>query len=98
MKNNQQILIGDCRQKLKEIKKETSKPIVVYPNAGETFNAKTKQWSYDEDEDGCDSSMVSNITEYYDAGATIIGGCCRIRPETIGKVRQILDNHVASKK
>lgn len=27
---------------IKEIKKETNKPIVVYPNAGETFNAKTK--------------------------------------------------------
>lgn len=72
---------------IKEIKKETKKPIVVYPNGGETWNTKTKVWELEKDQGGCDTSLVNNFLNYYKAGAQIIGGCCRVRPSTIGKIR-----------
>ena len=44
MKNNQQILIGDCRQKLKEIKKETVSLAVTSP----PYNINKKYGKYND--------------------------------------------------
>ena len=38
---------------IEEIKKETKKPIVVYPNGGDTWNAQTKVWEVEKDKNGC---------------------------------------------
>jgi homocysteine S-methyltransferase len=84
-------------QIIKEIKKETNKPIVVYPNAGETYDQESKSWTVDKNKSGVDASLVKNALSYYKAGARIIGGCCRIRPDTIKKVRQTLDRELGSK-
>lgn len=55
------------------------KKIVVYPNSGEIYNAKTKTWQTTETAD----HLVATAKNWLDQGADIIGGCCRIGPEQI---------------
>lgn len=65
----------------------TSKPIVVYPNAGEGWDATTKIWA---PVDSDSPTLVGSCHEWADLGARLIGGCCRTTPKDIRKVRQAL--------
>jgi len=65
-----------------EIKKMTNKPIIVYPNSGEHFSATTKTWH---GESSCDEFGVQS-KQWYENGATAIGGCCRTTP---GHIREL---------
>ncbi|MGW2209842.1 homocysteine S-methyltransferase [Streptomyces sp. NPDC001781] len=58
----------------------TGKPVVVYPNSGETWNARTRAW---------DDSPT--LTPAFPAtGARLVGGCCRVGPETITAIARAL--------
>jgi len=65
-----------------EIYKNSKKPIVVYPNSGEEYDADTKSWH------GHSSSGAYGCSakEWYDKGARLIGGCCRTNPEDIRSI------------
>jgi homocysteine S-methyltransferase len=63
----------------------TSKPIVVYPNSGERWNATTRSW------DGMPARFSERVSSWLDAGASWIGGCCRTTPSDIRAVRSIVD-------
>ncbi|MFE0136090.1 homocysteine S-methyltransferase [Streptomyces sp. NPDC059037] len=63
----------------------TGKPVVVYPNSGETWDAATKTWQ------GPQRFSAGRVTGWRDAGARLIGGCCRVGPETIAEVAGELD-------
>ena len=66
----------------------TEKPVVVYPNSGETYDAQRKCWTGIADPgDFADAGLG-----WFDAGARLLGGCCRTRPETIRRLRQTLTN------
>lgn len=65
----------------------TSKPIVVYPNAGEGWDAMAKRWA---PADHDSPTLVGSCVEWVDLGARLIGGCCRTTPDDIRQVRQIL--------
>ena len=59
-----------------------NKKILVYPNSGEIYNARSKTWS-----GISDPSKFSEISLQWIAnGADIIGGCCRIGPEHIKRL------------
>ncbi len=67
---------------ISELRAGTRKPLLVYPNSGEGWNADTRSWM-----------GTSEPTEYgelarrwFEAGAQIVGGCCRTRPEHIKAV------------
>lgn len=64
---------------IREAKKTTRKPILVYPNSGETYDAAKNDWH------GMPVlvSFGEQAREWYDAGARLIGGCCRTTPEDI---------------
>ncbi|TPE66863.1 homocysteine S-methyltransferase [Halalkalibacterium halodurans] len=64
---------------IKEIKNKTSKPIIVYPNSGEEYDASSKQWN----EITSNQQFTTSTQRWYEAGARIIGGCCRTTPEDI---------------
>ncbi|KAJ6769007.1 HOMOCYSTEINE S-METHYLTRANSFERASE 2-LIKE ISOFORM X1 [Salix koriyanagi] len=64
------------------IQKATSKPIVIYPNSGETYNAGLKQWTKSSGV-VVDEDFVSYIGKWREAGASLFGGCCRTTPNTI---------------
>jgi homocysteine S-methyltransferase len=64
---------------IREAKKSTTKPIVVYPNSGETYDAANDEWNGD----AVVESFGEQAREWYTAGARLIGGCCRTTPEDI---------------
>lgn len=73
---------------IKEIKKVTEKPIVVYPNSGEEYDAKEKLWHGNA---SC-CSYAEYAKEWILEGAKLIGGCCRTTPkdiEAVAKLRKI---------
>jgi homocysteine S-methyltransferase len=65
-------LIGEAR-------KATSKPILVYPNSGETYDAANNHW----DGHPVYESFGEEAKDWFQAGARLIGGCCRTTPEDI---------------
>lgn len=67
---------------IRAIKANTSKPIIVYPNSGEAYDPSTNAWH---GETSCDSFGLQS-KDWYEAGARLIGGCCRTTP---GHIREI---------
>lgn len=66
------------------------KDIVVYPNLGGRWDAEHRHWG-----DGVpDAEFVELSTRWYDAGARLIGGCCRVAPNLVEAVGRRLDAHV----
>ncbi|WP_144489276.1 homocysteine S-methyltransferase [Bacillus thuringiensis] len=61
---------------IQELRANTKKPIIVYPNSGETYNPETKTWH---DYEQCNALDIQS-EEWYQAGARLIGGCCRTTP------------------
>jgi homocysteine S-methyltransferase len=74
---------------IREARKGTQKPILVYPNSGEMWDAQTNSW-YGETHS---ETYGAQAKEWYEAGARIIGGCCRTTPEHIQSVREVLKNN-----
>ncbi|KAL6614412.1 hypothetical protein ACP70R_036682 [Stipagrostis hirtigluma subsp. patula] len=70
------------------IKKVTSKPVVVYPNSGETYIAETKEWVASSG--ASETDFVSYVGEWRRAGAELIGGCCRTSPATVRAIARAL--------
>ena len=64
---------------IREAKKATQKPVLVYPNSGETYDAAKSDW----DGHRIYESFGEEAKEWYNAGARLIGGCCRTTPEDI---------------
>jgi len=64
------------------------KAIVVYPNSGEHYDAVTKTWH------GVESPMECAVAArtWLEAGASIIGGCCRMGPAHIAAIVAELDD------
>ena len=60
----------------------TDTPIVVYPNSGEVYCAENKRWS---GESAC-AVYGAQARQWYEAGARIIGGCCRTGPDHIREI------------
>jgi homocysteine S-methyltransferase len=60
----------------------TGKPVVVYPNSGEGWDAARRRWnpSGGSDVDG------SSARRWVAAGARYVGGCCRVTPEQISDI------------
>lgn len=62
---------------IRNIRAHTEKPVVVYPNTGETYDAVTKTWH------GSPTPYRDFVRQWYEAGARLIGGCCRTTPDDI---------------
>ncbi len=66
--------------------RETGKPLVVYPNSGEAWDAVERRWTGAGDR--CD--LASAAPEWIDLGARLVGGCCRTNPTDIRRLRHQL--------
>ena len=64
---------------ISEIKGNTDKAVIVYPNSGENWDADQRCWLSTKEK----FSYVQYAEEWKRAGATIIGGCCRTGVEDI---------------
>ena len=58
----------------------TGKPVIVYPNSGEEWDARRRAWT------GQSGYSPALPRQWMAAGATIIGGCCRVRPADIAQI------------
>lgn len=67
-----------------KLREGSDKPIVVYPNSGEGWNAERRAWTGTTDP----VAFGTSAAEWFRAGAQIVGGCCRTRPEHIAEVAQ----------
>ena len=67
---------------LRELASATDKPLVVYPNSGEVYDAAQQSWG------GSRSDVDFGVLagQWHAAGARLIGGCCRTGPSDIGAV------------
>jgi len=70
---------------VQRIRSVTDLPIIVYPNSGERYVASSRTWR------GNDESWMAALDESILAGATIVGGCCRIGPDRIAELRAAVD-------
>lgn len=69
------------------IKTFTQKPIIVYPNSGETYDAQSKTWHGH----ACGHADFGTLArQWLNAGAKLIGGCCRTTPEDIRQIAKAL--------
>ncbi|MFD5517897.1 homocysteine S-methyltransferase [Streptomyces sp. NPDC127066] len=62
----------------------TGKPVVVYPNSGETWDAAARSWT------GSSTFTAAQVGGWERAGARLIGGCCRVGPEAITGIASAL--------
>ena len=65
---------------VKELTRGTDKPIVVYPNSGEQWDARSGQWRGRPH----GSHLADLAPAWVAAGAGLVGGCCRTGPADIG--------------
>ncbi len=68
---------------LRSMRDQTDKPLLVYPNSGEHYDARTKQWTGFAD----GNPFAQQARGWYEDGARLIGGCCRTRPSDIRAIR-----------
>lgn len=73
---------------LKVLASLTAKPLVVYPNSGESYDASSKSWDNKRNQS---SDLARLSSEWLDLGAKFIGGCCRTTPEDIRRIRAVLE-------
>lgn len=64
----------------------TGKPVVVYPNSGEVWDAAARRWH------GGSAFDPARVTAWQAAGARLIGGCCRVGPRDIARIATTLGN------
>jgi homocysteine S-methyltransferase len=68
-----------------ELREASNKPILVYPNSGEGWDANARCWTGE----GDPANFAEEATQWFAAGAQIVGGCCRTRPAHIRMIANI---------
>jgi homocysteine S-methyltransferase len=67
---------------VRRISAVTAKPIVAYPNSGEGWNPIGRHWI------GAPGPTVDRAAalRWIEAGASLVGGCCRVAPDQIAEL------------
>jgi homocysteine S-methyltransferase len=71
---------------LGELRKGTKKPLVVYPNSGQVWDAEARCWL-----GNGDLAFGEMIRPWLEHGAGWVGGCCGTVPAHIAEVRSVMD-------
>jgi homocysteine S-methyltransferase len=71
---------------LRRMASATDRPLLAYPNSGESYDATTKRWS-----GRAEASFADPMAEWVESGARLIGGCCRTTPQDIRSIRAAAD-------
>jgi homocysteine S-methyltransferase len=72
---------------LRRMRRVTDLPLAAYPNSGESWDPVGRCWVGS----GSDQDLGLAAVRWYDAGARLIGGCCRTTPATIRLIRRALE-------
>lgn len=73
---------------IEEARKGTDKPILVYPNSGELYDAVDKKWHSAPSA----TDWEGTARDWVQKGASGVGGCCRVGPGKIAGLRRSLVN------
>lgn len=71
---------GDVDAAVATAARVTGKPVVVYPNSGEAWDAEARAWN------GRSTFTPDQVLGWRRAGARLIGGCCRVGPAAIASI------------
>ena len=74
------IALADTTAALRYLHGLTALPLVVYPNSGEHYDAVSKTWHHHGE--AC-ATLAGYLPQWLEAGAKLIGGCCRTTPQDI---------------
>ncbi|WP_269936167.1 homocysteine S-methyltransferase [Serratia liquefaciens] len=77
------IALENVAPALRQFAALTDKPLLVYPNSGEHYDAVSKTWHACGGEHG---SLIDQVGEWQRIGARLIGGCCRTTPKDIRQI------------
>lgn len=71
---------------IRSLKDGTGKALVVYPNSGEHWDGRTRDWH-----GACDHESLATLApRWIRDGARLVGGCCRIGPREIAELNEAL--------
>jgi len=59
----------------------TDRLVIAYPNSGEDWDAEARAWT------GRPDAWLDDVGSWVEAGARIVGGCCRVGPGVIQELR-----------
>lgn len=78
---------------IEEIHKELpDMPLIAYPNSGEVYDTVKKVWNPNSNPQFTWDAVVKR---YLDAGARIVGGCCRTTPDDIRQIADAVKKYAA---
>ncbi|MCF3105153.1 homocysteine S-methyltransferase [Streptomyces roseoverticillatus] len=90
--NDQVVAVGvncctpaDADGAVRLVAEAARKPVVVYPNSGEEWDAAARSWT------GEPTFTADRVTAWREAGARLVGGCCRVGPDGIAALARALD-------
>ncbi len=75
---------ADVLPAVREAARVSGKPVVVYPNSGETWDAGSRSWH------GSADLRLEDVSAWVGAGARLVGGCCRVLPAQVRRVAELL--------
>jgi homocysteine S-methyltransferase len=74
----------DADQAVAVAAETTGKPVAVYPNSGEAWDAGARRWQ------GGSTFDPARVRDWEKDGARLIGGCCRVGPKEIAELAATL--------
>ncbi|MFJ5289247.1 homocysteine S-methyltransferase [Streptomyces sp. NPDC088348] len=74
---------GDVDRAVELASSVAGKPVVVYPNSGEQWDAERRRWR------GRSTFRAARVRGWEQAGAALVGGCCRVGPEEIAELARL---------
>ncbi|MEU8701249.1 homocysteine S-methyltransferase [Streptomyces sp. NPDC048680] len=81
---------ADADRAVRTAAEVTGKPVVVYPNSGERWDAGRRRWA------GGATFDPRRVRAWRAAGARLVGGCCRVGPDTIAELAALLGTPAAN--
>ncbi|MFF3248672.1 homocysteine S-methyltransferase [Streptomyces sp. NPDC002870] len=76
---------GDAGPAVELAASVTGKPVVVYPNSGERWDADEREWR------GGATYDLGRVPDWLASGARLVGGCCRVGPGQIAELTATLE-------
>jgi homocysteine S-methyltransferase len=75
---------ADAYTLVQSARESTGKPVVVYPNSGERWDAAARAWI------GPATYRPTDVKDWISGGARLVGGCCRVGPAEIRGIRDLV--------
>lgn len=64
--------------------------VICSPNRGEAWDAVAKEWRETRHSAQLAAGVAAAVGEWCDAGASVVGGCCRVGPDQIAQMAAAL--------